>query len=125
MKVIKIEHPDHGPHTRFYLIVQTDKNQTVDYGYIGSTKRTYTSHGEGFVTISVGQGVKVADYHLNDLGMWDYIQSLTEDPELRLVWTTIDDDSKHIKLSDHIDLYKGTKEIDGYSVMSKEGTNDE
>ena len=104
MKVIKIEHPDHGPGVKIYLIVQTDKNQTVDYGYIGSTKRTYTSHGEGFVTISVGTGITAGNYYLNNLGMWDYIQSLTEDPELRLVWTTIDDDSKRIKFSDHFDF---------------------
>ena len=105
MKVIKIEHPDHKAYEKIYLIVQTDKKQAVDYGYIGSTKHTFVSRGAGFVTISVSQGVKVADYHLNDLGMWDYIQSLTEDrPELRLVWTTIDDDSKRIKFSDHFDF---------------------
>jgi hypothetical protein len=111
MKIIKIEHPDHGPHEKIYLIVQTDKNQTVHYGHIGSTKRTWCSHGPGFVTLSTGgQGKRIADYHLNNLEMWDYIQSLTEDPELRLVWTTIDDDSKRITLSDHIDLYGGIKD---------------
>ena len=117
MIVIKIEHDDHT-YERIYLIVQTDKKQAVDYGYIGSTKHTFVSRGAGFVSLSMAHDLRVVDYKLDSPEMWDYIQRITEDPELRLVWTTIDDDSKHIKLSDHIDIYEGTKKIDGYSVMS-------
>ena len=111
MIVIKIEHDDHT-YERIYLIVQTDKKQAVDYGYIGSTKHTFVSRGAGFVSLSMANDLRVVDYKLDSPEMWDYIQRITEDPELRLVWTTIDDDSKCIKLSDHIDLYEGLREED-------------
>ena len=116
VKVIKIEYKD-DPDIRgnYWLFVQTDKEQAVDYGYISSTKHTYVSSGAGFVTIDIANGIRACEYDTHDPNIWDYIQRLVErktNPKAHLTWTNIDDDKQYVKLSDHIDIYEGLREED-------------
>ena len=112
MKVIKVEStdPNENRGNNSWLFVQTDKEQSVDYGYISSTKHTYVSRGAGFVTIDIGHGIRACDYHLYNPKIWDHLQRVTEDSKLRLVWTNIDDDGEYVTLSDHMDMYEGIKD---------------
>jgi len=114
MKAIKIEYKD-DPDIwgNYWLFIQTDKDQSVDYGYISSTKYTFVSHGVGIVTIELVQGRRLREYDISDPDIWDYIQRLVErktKPKAYLTWTTLDDDRNSIKLSDHIDIYEGLEE---------------
>ena len=114
MKVIKIEYKD-DPDAwgNYWLFVQTDKEQAVDYGYISSTKHTYVSSGASFVTIDIANGIRACEYDTHDPNIWDYIQRLVErktKPKAHLTWINIDDDKQYVKLSDHIDIYEGLRE---------------
>jgi len=112
MKVIKIEStdPKENRGNNSWLFVQTDKEQSVDYGYIGSTKHTYVSRGAGFVTVDISHSINACDYNLHNPKIWDHLQRVTEDSKLRVIWKNIDDDSEYVTLSDHMDMYEGIKD---------------
>tara|TARA_Y100001949_G_C15840692_1_gene266156 strand:+ start:17 stop:406 length:390 start_codon:yes stop_codon:yes gene_type:complete len=129
MKVIKIEYKD-DPDAwgNYWLFVQTSKEQSVDYGYISSTKHTYVSHGAGFVTIDIANGIRACEYDTHDPNIWGYIQRLVErktKPKAHLTWTTLDDDSNCIKLSDHIDIYEGLEGARKKAIERYEEKEDE
>ena len=101
MQVIKITAVEHEGNPDFFtaIVIQTSEKQTVDYGYFGSTKYTWQSHGIGVNCIYITpRDHTIHEYHIHDPVFWKYFKRIIEDNNLIKEWFDDDDPDKDEEL---------------------------
>lgn len=101
MQVIKITAVEHEGNPDFFtaIVIQTSEDQTVDYGYFGSTKYTWQSNGAGVNCIHITpHDHSIYEYHTHDPNFWKYFKRISEDNDLIKEWFDVPDtEEKFIK----------------------------